>query len=221
MGMDDAPAYNEKMIAAKAKLLERFRTEKAERARSQERRRLPPGQTWSKGFPVLDLGVHPPFDEKTWTFKVWGEVENPVSLGWKEFLALPRTDSVSDFHCVTTWSKMDARWGGVRMLDLLALVRPKPEAAFVIQHCAEEYTTNTSLLEASSPEAILACELDGAPLPLEHGGPMRMVIPTLYAWKSGKFLRGLELAAADKPGFWETRGYHNRADPWLEERHER
>lgn len=209
------------MIAAKARMLERFKKDTAARNRARSANRLPPGQKWSKGFPVLDLGVHPPFVEEQWSLKVWGEVENPVSLTWKEFLALPRTDTVSDFHCVTTWSKMDARWGGVLMTDLLAFVRPKPAAAFVIQHCAEEYTTNTSLLEASTPDAILACELDGAPLPLEHGGPMRMVIPTLYAWKSGKFLRGLEFSAVDKPGFWETRGYHNRADPWLEERHER
>ena len=207
------------MIAAKAKMLERFKKDTAERDASQGMNRLPPGQAWSKGFPVLDLGVHPPFDEKTWRFKVWGEVDNPLELDWKGFLALPKTQTVSDFHCVTTWSKMDARWGGVLMTDLLALARPKPEAAFVIQHCAEEYTTNTSLLEALRPDAILAYELDLAPLPIEHGGPMRMVIPTLYAWKSGKFLRGLELTAADKPGFWETRGYHNRADPWREERH--
>lgn len=216
--MSEAPKYNEKMLAAKAKMLERFKKDKAARGLNQEKRRLPPGQTWSKGFPVLDLGIHPPFDEKEWNFKVWGEVENPISLDWKQFLALPKTDSVSDFHCVTTWSKMDARWGGVAMTALLKLVRPKPTANFVIQHCAEQYTTNTSLLEASTPDAILAYELDGAPLPLEHGGPMRMVIPTLYAWKSGKFLRGLEFTTRDKPGFWETRGYHNRADPWLEER---
>ncbi|MEQ1918742.1 MAG: molybdopterin-dependent oxidoreductase [Elusimicrobiota bacterium] len=213
--------FNEKMIAAKARMLARFRKDKSERNEAQRRNRLPPGQTWSKGFPVLDLGVHPPFDEKAWSFKVWGEVENPITLNWTQFQELPKTGTVSDFHCVTTWSKMDARWGGVLMLDLLKLVRPTPAANFIIQHCAEEYTTNTSLLEASTPDAVLAYELDGAPLPLEHGGPMRMVIPTLYAWKSGKFLRGLEFAAGDKPGFWETRGYHNRADPWLEERHER
>jgi len=213
------PEYNEKMIAAKAKMLERLKEDKAARTESRGKNRLPPGQTWSKGFPVLDLGVHPPFDEATWEFKVWGEVENPISFDWKQFLFLPKTGTVSDFHCVTTWSKMDARWGGVTMADLLKLVRPRPAAAFVIQHCAEEYTTNTSLLEASEPDALLAYELDGAPLPIEHGGPMRMVIPSLYAWKSGKFLRGLEFSAVDKPGFWETRGYHNRADPWLEERH--
>jgi len=219
--MAEPPKYNRKMIAAKTKLLERFKKDKAVRLKAQKRSRLPPDQTWSKGFPVLDLGMHPPFNEKTWLFKVWGEVENPLTLNWKQFLSLPRINSVSDFHCVTAWSKMDARWGGVAMSALLKLVRPKPEARFVIQHCAEQYTTNTALQEASAPDAILAYELDGKPLPLEHGGPLRMVIPTLYAWKSGKFLRELEFTAQDRPGFWETRGYHNRADPWLEERHER
>ncbi len=216
----DAPKYNEKLLAAKAKMLERFKADKSRRDEQRERRRLPPGQHWSgDNFPVLDLGVHPPFDEKTWRFKVWGEVENPVELDWKGFLALPKSQGASDFHCVTTWSKMDVRWGGVLMTDLLALVKPAPAANFVIQHSADEYTTNTSILEASTPDAILAYELDGKPLPVEHGGPMRMVIPTLYAWKSAKFLRGLEFSPRDKPGFWETRGYHNRADPWQEERH--
>ena len=217
--MPELPPYNEKLLAAKAKMLERFKKDRAARAESQERSRLPPGQTWSKGFPVLDLGVHPPFDEKTWQFRVWGEVDNPITLNWTQFQELPRVDTVSDFHCVTTWSKKDARWGGVAVTELLKLVRPTPAAAFVIQHCAEEYTTNTSLLELSQPGVLLADRLDGEALPLEHGGPMRMVIPTLYAWKSGKFLRGLEFSATDKPGFWETRGYHNRADPWREERH--
>jgi DMSO/TMAO reductase YedYZ molybdopterin-dependent catalytic subunit len=212
--------YNEKLIAAKAKMLERFKKEKIERLANQEKKRLPPGQHWSgDSFPVLDLGVHPPFDEKTWRFKVWGEVENPLDLDWKGFLALPKTQTVSDFHCVTTWSKQDVKWGGVLIRDLLKIVQPKDVALHLIQHSADEYTTNTSLLEASSPDCLLAYELDGKPLPVEHGGPMRMVIPTLYAWKSAKFLRGLEFASADKPGFWETRGYHNRADPWLEERH--
>lgn len=216
--MPDAPKYNEKMLAAKAKMLERFKKDKAQRDSTRGVNRLPPGQKWTDGFPVLDLGVQPPFVEAEWRFKVWGEVENPLELDWKGFLALPKAQDISDFHCVTTWSKKDVRWGGVPMTELLKLVRPKPAAHFVIQHCAEQYTTNTSILEASTPDALLAYELDGEPLPVEHGGPMRMVIPTLYAWKSGKFLRGLEFTTRDKPGFWETRGYHNRADPWLEER---
>jgi DMSO/TMAO reductase YedYZ molybdopterin-dependent catalytic subunit len=215
----DEPKYNEKMLAAKAKLLERFKKERPERAAAQEKRRLPPGQKWTEGFPVLDLGVHPPFDPATWELKVWGEVENPLRLSWEDFRALPRAEQVSDFHCVTTWSKKDCRWGGVKVAELLKLARPKPTALFVVQHCAEGYTTNASIHETAAPDAILADELDGKPLPLEHGGPLRMVIPTLYAWKSAKFLRGLELLPDDRPGFWETRGYHNEADPWKEERH--
>jgi DMSO/TMAO reductase YedYZ molybdopterin-dependent catalytic subunit len=207
------------MIAAKMKLLERFKKESRERSESQVRSRLPPGQTETDGFPVLDLGVRPPFDPKTWRFRVWGEVENPIDLSWDEFQRLPRSEQTSDFHCVTTWSRFDLRWAGVRMATLLKLVGPRDSAVHVIQHCAEEYTTNTTIFEASRPDALLADTLDGKPLPLEHGGPLRMLIPTLYAWKSGKFLRGLEFTTVDKPGYWETRGYHNNADPWKEERH--
>jgi DMSO/TMAO reductase YedYZ molybdopterin-dependent catalytic subunit len=217
--VDGTPEYDEKRLAAKARLLEHFKRTRAEREAARERTRLPPGQKWTEGFPVLDLGVHPPFDPATWEFKVWGEVDNPVRLSWEQFRALPRAERVADFHCVTTWSRKDCRWGGVAMKDLLALVRPRPAALHLIQHCAEGYTTNTTLLEASAEDALLADSLDGAPLPLEHGGPVRMIIPTLYAWKSGKFLAGLEFSAADKPGFWETRGYHNEADPWKEQRH--
>lgn len=217
--MADAPKYNEKMIAAKMKLLERFKKEKSKRAEHQERRRLPPGQTWTDGFPVLDLGVHPPFDPKTWEFRVHGEVENPVTLSWEQFRALPRAEQVSDFHCVTTWSKKDVRWGGVKMSEIVRLVRPRQSAHFVIQHSGDQYTTNTTVFEATAPDALLADTLDGQPLPLEHGGPVRMVVPTLYAWKSAKFLRALEFTARDKPGYWEMRGYHNDADPWKEERH--
>ncbi|MBI3564332.1 MAG: sulfite oxidase-like oxidoreductase [Elusimicrobia bacterium] len=216
--MADAPQYNEKMIAAKMKQLERFKKEKARRVQDQERRRLPPGQTWTPGFPVLDLGVHPDFDPKTWDFRVYGEVENPVTLSWEQFRALPRAEQTSDFHCVTTWSKADVRWGGVKMSALAALVRPKAHAHFAIQHSGDGYTTNTTVFEATSPDALLADTLDGQPLAVEHGGPLRMVIPTLYAWKSGKFLRALEFSVRDKPGYWEVRGYHNDADPWKEER---
>jgi len=216
--MADAPKYNEKMIAAKMKLLERFKTEKTRRAADRERRRLPPGQGWTDGFPVLDLGVHPPFDPKTWELRVHGEVENPVTLSWERFAELPRAEQVSDFHCVTTWSRKDVRWGGVKMSTLVELVRPKAHAHFVIQRSADEYATNTTIFEATAPDALLADSLDGRPLLIEHGGPLRMVIPTLYAWKSAKFLRALEFATRDEPGYWEVRGYHNDADPWREQR---
>jgi DMSO/TMAO reductase YedYZ molybdopterin-dependent catalytic subunit len=216
--MPDAPKYNEKMIAAKLKLLERFKKEKRERAASQERLRLPPGQNWTEGFPVLDLGVHPEFDPKTWDLRIFGEVENPVTLNWTEFQRLAHADQRTDFHCVTTWSKQDVRWRGVKMTELLKLVRPKETAHFVIQHSGDGYATNTSLFEASQDDAMIVDALDGEPLPIKHGGPARMIIPTLYAWKSAKFLRALEFSVRDKPGYWELRGYHNNADPWKEER---
>lgn len=173
----------------------------------------------TKKFPVLDLGARPPVDLKAWRLKVWGSVEKPLEWTWEQFRALPRRKLTADFHCVTRWSRYDLGWEGVPVSLLLGLAKPKPEAAFLIQHCGEGYTTNTPLADAVRPECLLADTLEGEPLPLEHGGPLRMLIPHLYAWKSGKFLVGLELSAADKPGYWETRGYHNRADPWLEERY--
>ncbi len=182
------------------------------------RPRLPPNQVLTKKFPVLDLGVKPPIDLKTWRFKVWGAVERPVEWSWEEFRSLPRTGLTADFHCVTRWSRFDLSWRGVAVQTILETVNPKPEAAYLIQHCAEGYTTNTTLADASGADCLLADELEGGPLPHEHGGPLRMLIPKLYAWKSGKFLVGLELSLTDKPGYWETRGYHNHADPWLEER---
>ncbi|MDE2291491.1 MAG: sulfite oxidase-like oxidoreductase, partial [Elusimicrobia bacterium] len=181
--------------------------------------RLPPGQTLTDKFPVLDLGVRPAFDPAAWRFRVWGAVERPLEWTWERFRALPRARLTADFHCVTRWSRYDLAWEGVPVSAVLELVRPRPEAAFLVQHCAEGYTTNVPLADARGEDCLLADTLEGAPLPLEHGGPLRMLIPRLYAWKSGKFLVGLELSAVDKPGFWETRGYHNRADPWLDERY--
>lgn len=167
----------------------------------------------------MDLGTRPPIDFKAWRIKVWGAVEKPGEWTWEQFKALPRRKLTADFHCVTRWSRYDLGWEGVAVADLLALAKPKPEAKFLVQHCGEGYTTNTSLADAVESDCLLADTLDGKPLPLDHGGPLRMLIPKLYAWKSGKFLVGLEVCVADKPGYWEVRGYHNRADPWLEERY--
>lgn len=166
----------------------------------------------------MDLGTRPPIDLAAWRFKVWGAVERPLEWTWAQFKALPRRRLTADFHCVTRWSRYDLGWEGVAVSEALALARPKAEARFLIQHCGEGYATNTPLADAVRPECLLADTLEGAPLPLEHGGPLRMLIPHLYAWKSGKFLTGLELSAADKPGYWEVRGYSNTADPWKEER---
>jgi DMSO/TMAO reductase YedYZ molybdopterin-dependent catalytic subunit len=211
--------YNPKMLSAKEKLLERFRAQAQAQVQSEEWERLPPGQHLTRGFPVLDLGVRPPIDLQKWRLELTGEVKTPFSLSWAEFRALPRASQVSDFHCVTTWSKFDVSWGGVPFRAIAEQVGVKPEARFVIAQGAEGYTTNIPLEDCLREDVLLADELDGQPLPLEHGGPVRLIVPHLYAWKSAKFLSGLRFSAVDEPGFWETRGYHNYADPWREQRY--
>lgn len=206
--------YNEKMIAAKEKLLERFRS-KERRSGDRQRDRLPPGQHLAKGFPVLDLGVRPKFYEPRWRFRVDGEVD----LSWAEFSALPREERTSDFHCVTTWSKLDVEWSGVLFLDIAALVQPKDSARFVIAEGSDYYTTNLPLEDCLDEDVLLADRLKGEPLPRDHGDPLRLVVPKLYAWKSAKFLNRLIFSSVDQPGYWEQRGYHRRGDPWNEERH--
>jgi DMSO/TMAO reductase YedYZ molybdopterin-dependent catalytic subunit len=207
---------NEKVLAAKEKLLEKFR----HRERMTGQDRLPPGQKLTQGFPVLDLGIRPSFDPKTWTFRVEGEVENPMTWTWEEFRRLPKVEQISDFHCVTRWSKYGVHWGGVKMKTIAEIVMPKQTARFVIAHCDDGgYTTNMPMDEVLRDDVLLAYELDGEPLPPDHGGPMRLLVPKLYAWKSAKFLRTLRFVERDEPGFWETRGYNNHADPWKEERH--
>jgi len=184
------------------------------------RERVPPGQKLTEKFPVLDLGVKPKFHEAHWRFTVEGEIAHPIDLGWEAFTGLhERTQQTSDFHCVTTWSKLDVAWGGIRFAELAQIVQPTPAARFVIMHCGDGYTTNLALDDLLAEDVLLAYELDGAPLPLEHGGPVRMVVPKLYAWKSAKFLRRLVFQAEDEPGYWEERGYHHRGDPWQEERY--
>jgi DMSO/TMAO reductase YedYZ molybdopterin-dependent catalytic subunit len=206
----------ENVLRNKARLLEKFKA--AGKSGQGDRQRLPPGQHEVTNFPVLDLGIHPPFDPATWKLTVSGEVERPITLSWAEFRALPRAEQVSDFHCVTTWSQYDLRWGGVAFRTLLERVQPRPSAAFLIQECADSYTTNLPLSELQGDDILLADELNGQPLPLQHGGPMRLIVPQLYGWKSAKFLTGLRFQAKDTPGFWEVRGYHDVGDPWQEER---
>ena len=181
--------------------------------------RLPPGQREVKNWPVLDLGVQPEIALAEWRLSVDGLVGNPLSWGWAEFLALPQTESTSDIHCVTAWSRYDNRWRGVAAKHLLALVDPLPAARHVICHSHDGYTTNLRLQAFADDDVLLAHEWEGKPLALEHGGPVRMVVPKLYFWKSAKWIRRIELSADDKPGFWEVRGYHNNGDPWLEERY--
>lgn len=181
--------------------------------------RLPPGQKLTTGFPVLDLGVQPEIPLDEWTLTLGGLVEKPVSLGWEQFGALPQVTDVSDFHCVTTWSKYDCRWSGVAFTTLFELVQPKPEAKFVYFTSYDGYSTNVPLEHCLDDDVLIATQFDGAPVTREHGGPARVIIPKLYAWKGAKFVKTITFLAEDRLGFWEVRGYHNIGDPWKEERY--
>ena len=180
--------------------------------------RLPPGQVETKKWPVLHTGAVPPFDPATWDLRVTGEVERPLRFTWDEWAALPRAVDTSDFHCVTRWSRYDNRWEGVPFAEIERRAGVREAARFVIFHCDGDYTTNIRIEDARAAGVLFATHHDGAPLAPEHGGPLRAVVPHLYAWKSGKWLRGIEFSTVDEPGFWETRGYHNVADPWREQR---
>jgi DMSO/TMAO reductase YedYZ molybdopterin-dependent catalytic subunit len=181
--------------------------------------RLPPGQTATKGWPVLDLGRAPNVPISKWQLSVAGAVEEPVTLSWKEFLALPQTKDVSDFHCVTTWSKLDVPWEGVQMSTVLALARPVQDASHVVFHGYDGYTTNIPLEEALKDDVLLVHTAEGKPLPVEHGGPVRVITPQLYAWKGAKWIQRIEVLTRDRPGYWELRGYSNTAHPWRDDRY--
>ena len=181
--------------------------------------RLPPGQYLTEKWPVLHAGSIPDVDLATWTFRVWGEVESPLELTWEQFNELPRASNTQDIHCVTRWSRFDTTFEGVHWREVEKLVRPKPGARFAIAHAEHDFTANVPISFLRAENALLATHADGEPLTEEHGAPLRLVIPGKYFWKSAKWLRGIELTAFDRPGFWERYGYHNDADPWREERY--
>lgn len=181
--------------------------------------KLPVGQVESKKWPVLDLGVHPDVKHADWRLRIDGACRKPLSLDYEEFLALPQVDDTSDFHCVTTWSRMDLRWRGVRFADLVALADVDEGASHVLCHAHDGYSTNLPLVEALKPDVLLAHTVDGRPLPREHGGPVRMITPQLYAWKGAKWINRIELLIGDRPGFWEQRGYSSTAYPWQNDRY--
>jgi DMSO/TMAO reductase YedYZ molybdopterin-dependent catalytic subunit len=181
--------------------------------------RVPPGQKVVTNFPVLDLGVRPELTQANWRLRVYGLVEREVALDWNALAKLPQVKAVSDFHCVTHWTQFDLDWEGVRATDVLALARPLPTARFVILHSYDDYTTNLPLDALMHDDVLIAHRVLGAPLAAEHGGPVRLVVPSRYGWKSAKWLKAIEFVANDRPGFWEERGYHNNADPWTEERY--
>ena len=196
--------------------------------RVQERKmkaegRLPPGQALTLKWPVLHAGAVPDFDPKAWDFRAGGLVETPIELSWQAFSELPRIQITSDFHCVTRWSRFDNRWEGVAFREILARVRPKPQARYVmvLGHVGETrygYQTNVPLADLDRPDVLFATHHDGAPLEADHGYPLRLVVPHLYAWKSAKWVRGLIFMAEDKAGYWEKAGYHMYGDPFREQR---
>ncbi|QIB32400.1 sulfite oxidase-like oxidoreductase [Ancylobacter pratisalsi] len=189
------------------------------RVTREEGERLPPGQHLVRDWPVLDLGPQPRVPLETWRLDVTGAVENPVSWDWAVFSAQKQTHEVTDIHCVTTWSRYDNGWDGVTTRDLLDIVMPRPEASHVMLHSYDGYTTNLALEDFAAEDALLVHSWEGRPLTVEHGGPVRLVVPHLYFWKSAKWLKQIEFRTSDRRGFWEERGYHNHADPWKEQRY--
>ncbi|NGM21887.1 sulfite oxidase-like oxidoreductase [Roseomonas stagni] len=186
---------------------------------SPDRDRLPPGQRLVTDFPVLDLGVQPDVNRANFRLRVEGLCAAPLRLTLDEFMALPQQERVNDIHCVTQWSRYDNSWQGVPVPDLLAMARPKDEARFVALTSYDGYTTNLAMDDFARPENLFAHSWAGAPLERQHGGPVRLVVPHLYFWKSPKWITRVELLRDDRPGFWEVRGYSNRGDPWTEERY--
>jgi len=181
--------------------------------------KLPVGQYETEKWPVLDLGHHPEISTAGWSLRVDGAVEHPVTLRWDDFMALPQVDDVSDFHCVTTWSRMDVPWRGVAFSTLAALAGPLPSATHVLAHAYDGYTTNLPIEEAMKDDVLLVHTSDGGPLPREHGGPVRMITPQLYAWKGAKWINRIEFCAGLQRGYWEDRGYSDTAYPWRDDRY--
>ncbi len=197
-------------------MLERLRGGKAADVTTAER--IPPGQYRTDKFPVLHYGSVPSVNLATWDFRVFGAVDSPFTLTWDQFRALPRTQVVTNIHCVTRWSKLDTAWEGVAIQEILSLAGVRPEATHVLAHSEQGYTANLPLSVLDDEDVLLADTFDGKPLEPEHGYPLRLFVPKRYFWKSAKWVRGLEFLDHDILGFWERYGYHNDADPWKEER---
>lgn len=215
----DKDAIHQKLLEAKLRWARERRliTGKTDEAREN---RLPPGQQEVKNWPVLDLGIQPDVPKEEWKLTIDGLVAMPLTLDFAAFSALPQTEVLSDIHCVTKWSRYDNFWRGVSSRELVKHVQPKPEAAHVIFHAYDGYTTNVSLQAFLDEDVLLAHTWEGYPITRNHGGPVRVVIPRYYFWKSPKWIKRIEFSRDDRPGFWEVRGYHNVGDPWKEERYE-
>ncbi len=228
----DTPGKLERIIDARMKLKARFEEKIKETPSVADNKPMgkgnpnrhgmpviPVGQTITNKWPVLDLGLQPNISLQEWKLTINGAVEHPTVLTWEDFMALPQTDDTSDFHCVTTWTKLNIGWKGVRLLDIAALVQPKETATHIMCYGYDDYTTNVSLEEALKPDVLLVHTAEGKPLPKEHGGPVRMITPQLYAWKGSKWINRIEFMTSNRLGFWEERGYSNTAYPWRNDRY--
>ena len=216
--MDDDLPPDSKLTRTKRRWAEegKFLTGHAPRP---DRDRLPPGQHLVRDWPVLDLGVTPNVPRERWTLDVDGAVETRLHWDWAALQAQPQDTFVTDIHCVTTWSRYDNRWQGLSTRRLLDVVQPHDDARFVVLHASDGYATNVPLDDFAAPDAMIVHAWEGEPLTRDHGGPVRLVIPHLYLWKSAKWLKAITFKTADEPGFWELRGYHDRGDPWTEQRY--
>ncbi len=183
--------------------------------------RLPPGQSLVRKWPVLDLNIRPKVNETSWRLSIDGLVHQPATISFANLRALPQTRLAPDIHCVTSWSRFDMDFSGVLMREILERVRPKEDARYVLVHSLDGYTTNLSMAQLSRPNVMLASAFEGKPLNGLHGGPVRLIVPDLYFWKSAKWVRRIEFRSVMTPGFWETRGYHRNGDPWRQERYSR
>jgi DMSO/TMAO reductase YedYZ molybdopterin-dependent catalytic subunit len=229
---DEIPEKEQRIVDARMKLRERyFERMKGTPAQADARPlghgppnrhgmpTVPPGQSVTRGWPILDLGRKPVVPLSQWELVVDGAVEEPLRLKWQDFMNLPQMKDTSDFHCVTTWSKLDVEWEGVSLGTVLALAKPLPSATHLMTYGYDGYTTNLPLEEALKDDVLLVHTAEGKPLPAEHGGPVRIITPQLYAWKGAKWIHRLELLTRDRLGFWELRGYSNTAHPWRDDRY--
>jgi DMSO/TMAO reductase YedYZ molybdopterin-dependent catalytic subunit len=186
---------------------------------TENRDRVPPGQYLTNGFPIMTYGDTPQVSQQEWEFKVWGLVTEEKTFSWQDFITMPQSNFTIDFHCVTHWSKLDVKWTGIKVTDFIKYIDIDPKAVHIMQHCYGDYTTNISLEDFLREENFFAHSLFGEPLPIDNGGPMRLVVPHLYAWKSAKWIRGIEFLNHEELGFWERNGYHRRGEPFAEERY--
>ncbi len=183
------------------------------------RSRVPPGQVVTQGYPILHAGSVPNLSKENWSIRIYGEVVNELNFDYEKLLQLRHTIQTNDIHCVTSWSKLDTIWEGIKFTDLMALAKPTEKAHFAVFESEQGFTTNLPLQIVMEDDVLLAFKFGGKDLEVVHGGPVRMLVPKRYFYKSAKWVRGIRITEQDEPGFWEVRGYSNTADPWKEERY--